>query len=156
MNVHALASAQVALFVPGNRPERFDKAVDAGADLTIFDLEDAVAPQHKDAARESVREWIQGRGHDRVVIRVNADGTSWHDDDLGLARETGCPIMVPKSEDAARLAATCTALGTDHPVNNGANQSSRRSTRFANYGSRQTADRPAPTCRQLRPSSRPG
>lgn len=43
------------LFVPRNRPERFDKAVASGADAVILDLEDAVPPGQKDAAREAIR-----------------------------------------------------------------------------------------------------
>ena len=42
------------LFVPGNRPERFDKALASGADVVILDLEDAVAPDAKAAAREAI------------------------------------------------------------------------------------------------------
>ena len=50
--------ARTYLFVPGNRPERFDKAAAAGADAIILDLEDAVAPQDKDRARINVRQWL--------------------------------------------------------------------------------------------------
>ena len=46
------------LFVPGNRPERFDKARAAGADITLMDLEDAVAPADKAAARVAIRAWL--------------------------------------------------------------------------------------------------
>ena len=42
------------LFVPGVRPERFDKALASGADAVIIDLEDAVAPGDKDLARSAV------------------------------------------------------------------------------------------------------
>jgi|GEM_PF-5548753 len=46
------------LFVPGNQPERFDKAYGAGAHAVIVDLEDAVAPADKAAARDAVRAWF--------------------------------------------------------------------------------------------------
>ncbi|MER7205289.1 aldolase/citrate lyase family protein, partial [Streptomyces sp. NPDC000188] len=46
-----LAAARTLLFVPGHRPDRFEKAAAAGADAVIVDLEDAVAPDGKDAAR---------------------------------------------------------------------------------------------------------
>ena len=46
------------LFVPGNRPERFDKALASGADTIILDLEDAVPPDAKDGARDSVANWL--------------------------------------------------------------------------------------------------
>ncbi|MGB8923090.1 MAG: aldolase/citrate lyase family protein [Pseudomonas sp.] len=45
------------LFVPGNRPERFSKAVEAGPDAIILDLEDAVHPDSKAAARAAIRAW---------------------------------------------------------------------------------------------------
>ena len=47
------------LFVPGVRPERFDKALASGADAVIIDLEDAVAPGEKDVARAAVVAWLQ-------------------------------------------------------------------------------------------------
>ena len=50
------------LFVPGNRPDRFDKALNSGADAIILDLEDAVDPASKDAAREAVGAWLDS-GH---------------------------------------------------------------------------------------------
>ena len=61
------------LFVPGSRPERFAKAVDSGADRVILDLEDAVAPEAKAAARSAISEWMQAnRKHaDKVLIRIN-------------------------------------------------------------------------------------
>ena len=46
------------LFVPGNRPERFEKAMKSGADVVILDLEDAVAPQHKQMARDADRKSV--------------------------------------------------------------------------------------------------
>ena len=46
------------LYVPGDRPDRFAKAIDSGGDEVILDLEDSVAPAHKDAARAAVREFL--------------------------------------------------------------------------------------------------
>jgi len=54
----ATLAARTYLFVPGNRPERFDKACAAGADVTLVDLEDAVAPGDKPAARAALRAWL--------------------------------------------------------------------------------------------------
>ena len=62
------------LFVPGARPDRFAKALGAGADMVCVDLEDAVPPEGKDAARAAAIEWIstaEGAGPERVV-RINA------------------------------------------------------------------------------------
>lgn len=50
------------LFVPGDRPERFPKAASSGAGAVILDLQDAVAPPAKAAARDAVRMWLDGGG----------------------------------------------------------------------------------------------
>lgn len=54
--------ARSLLYVPGDRPDRFAKAVGSGADAVILDLEDAVAPDRKRAAREAVRDAVAGHG----------------------------------------------------------------------------------------------
>jgi citrate lyase subunit beta/citryl-CoA lyase len=53
----AVVAARSFLFVPGNRPDRFDKAAASGADIVIVDLEDAVAPADKESSLPSVVEW---------------------------------------------------------------------------------------------------
>ncbi|HEV8690450.1 MAG TPA: aldolase/citrate lyase family protein, partial [Ideonella sp.] len=66
------------LFVPGHRPERFDKALAAGADAVILDLEDAVPAAEKDAAREAVMAWLrhlEGKPSPQILVRVNASRT---------------------------------------------------------------------------------
>lgn len=97
----ALAAARTFLFVPGDRPDRYAKAHASGADQVIVDLEDAVAPADKDAARAHVAAWLEA-GH-RPVVRINAPGTPWAEADLAVAAEHGCPVMVPKSDDPAAL-----------------------------------------------------
>lgn len=100
------------LFVPGNRPERFDKALRAGADAVIVDLEDAVAPPDKDAARATVAAWLDERPLDSfgskapaLVVRINGADTSWFADDLALAAKAGLhALMIPKAERAGTLA----------------------------------------------------
>ncbi|MCU1636676.1 MAG: hypothetical protein JWQ68_1915 [Cryobacterium sp.] len=79
------------LYVPGDRPDRFDKAVASGADLVILDLEDAVAPRHKDEARKNVVEWLASRRETegpRIEIRVNGPedlpALAGLDPDIGL------------------------------------------------------------------------
>lgn len=96
-----IAAARSLLFVPGDRPDRYAKAHASGADLVIVDLEDAVAPADKDAARAHVAAWLAA-GH-RPVVRINAPGTPWAEADLAVAAEHGCPVMVPKSQDPAAL-----------------------------------------------------
>ncbi|HYD76243.1 CoA ester lyase [Ramlibacter sp.] len=90
------------LFVPGNRPERFDKACAAGADAVILDLEDAVAPAGKDAAREAVRGWLAQGG--RAWLRLNGTDTPWHAADLALLELPGVAgVLLPKAERAQEL-----------------------------------------------------
>jgi len=86
------------LFVPGNRAERFDKAYTAGADVVIVDLEDAVAPADKRAARESVRAWLTPAKP--VFIRLNAVATEWYAGDLELVTLPGVRgVVLPMAED---------------------------------------------------------
>ncbi|HEV7651863.1 MAG TPA: aldolase/citrate lyase family protein [Actinophytocola sp.] len=104
-----LAAARTLLFVPGDRPDRFAKAAAAGADAVVVDLEDAVAPADKEAARAHAVAWLEA-GHE-VVVRVNAAGTPWHDADV--AALAGTPLMLPKAaraEDVARAGREVVAL----------------------------------------------
>lgn len=85
------------LFVPGDRPERFDKAWASAADAVILDLEDAVAPQRKTVARAAVSQWLSAARP--VWIRINATGSAWFDDDLALLGRLGVAgFIVPKAE----------------------------------------------------------
>ena len=91
------------LFVPGNRPERFDKALASGADAVIVDLEDAVPPDQKDEARATVAAWLSAGKP--VVLRINAAGTPWFADDVALCRGAGvAAVMLSKAERVEDLA----------------------------------------------------
>src|SRR5256885_10262899 len=73
------------LFVPATRPERLGKALDSGADMVIADWEDAVAPADKDGARQALAQAVgalEGPARARLLVRINAEGTPWHADDL--------------------------------------------------------------------------
>jgi citrate lyase subunit beta/citryl-CoA lyase len=89
------------LFCPADRPERFAKALER-ADAVILDLEDAVAPADKKAARGNL---IDARvDAERVIVRVNAPDTSDFASDLAaLARTDFRTVMVAKAEDPAAL-----------------------------------------------------
>lgn len=90
------------LFVPGARPDRFDKAAGAGADAMIIDLEDAVLPDQKNDARSATLDWLAARSPGTIAgVRINslrsADGCR----DIGaLTVSDARPdfIMVPKAE----------------------------------------------------------
>jgi len=90
------------LFVPGNRPERFEKALGSGADAVIVDLEDAVPPEGKAAARAAVARWLAPQRP--VLIRINGADTPWFAEDLALCAQAGVAgVMVPKAERVADL-----------------------------------------------------
>ncbi|BBP99956.1 CoA ester lyase [Burkholderia sp. SFA1] len=95
------------LFVPGDRPERFGKALATEAHRVVIDLEDAVAIDVKALARAQIAEWLRSQGdvRERVVIRVNGYGTPWHEEDVSMVRAANVrAVMTPKAEDAAQLA----------------------------------------------------
>lgn len=102
------------LFVPASRPELFEKALASQADALSFDLEDAVAPTRKQAAREDLARWLASPASDladtphqkKIIVRVNAADTPDFADDLAVLG--GLPIDVlnlPKVESAAALRA---------------------------------------------------
>jgi len=63
------------LFVPADRPERFAKALAAGAHAVIVDLEDAVAPAQKTQARAALSHWLHSTDAQPVHLRINPPGT---------------------------------------------------------------------------------
>ncbi|WP_342706370.1 CoA ester lyase [Burkholderia arboris] len=109
--------ARSFLFVPATRPERFAKALDSAADCIVIDLEDAVAMDSKDAARDQLAQHLPlltPEQRSRTVVRVNAVGTPWHDADIALLRDwtsQGVVVMLPKSEDATALRHVAQQLG---------------------------------------------
>jgi citrate lyase subunit beta/citryl-CoA lyase len=100
MTVHASVTW---LFVPGSREDRFERAAGAGADEVILDLEDAVAPDTKDEARDRVASWLDGAR--TGWVRVNGTGTPWHELDLAAVgtRPGLLGVVVPKAEDPSSL-----------------------------------------------------
>lgn len=93
------------LFVPAHRVDRIAKALAAGADAVIVDLEDAVAPSAKDEARHALRAWLQEAPAASVLVRINAPGTPWFEADLPLcALAAVAGVVLPKAQDAASLA----------------------------------------------------
>ncbi|HSU23064.1 MAG TPA: aldolase/citrate lyase family protein [Variovorax sp.] len=115
----ALAMASSFLFVPGDRPERLARALASGAGGVIVDLEDAVAPARKDAARAQIADGFAAlppAARDRLLVRVNASDTPWHAEDLALvgrlaAGDRLAGVVLPKAERVADLAALARAAG---------------------------------------------
>lgn len=116
----ALALARTFLFVPADRPERYARALGSGAGAVIVDLEDAVAPEAKPRARALLSEGLAAlpagdRG--RLLVRVNACGTPWHEDDRALVARLCSQglagVVQPKAEGRAELAAMAAAIGAE-------------------------------------------
>jgi citrate lyase subunit beta/citryl-CoA lyase/(S)-citramalyl-CoA lyase len=108
------------LFVPGNRSERFAKALAAGADAVCIDLEDAVPPEQKAAARSAVAAFLrEGRGDAPAVgVRLNAPSTLAMAEDLAALAEAlahAAFIMAPKTQAGIELENLRAALGTGAP-----------------------------------------
>ena len=88
-----------ALYMPASSAKAMAKARDVAADVVIFDLEDAVAPDQKDTAREAACAalYTGGFGHREVVVRINGLDTEWGAADIeALARAGADAILVPK------------------------------------------------------------
>jgi len=109
----ARSDPRTYLFVPGNRPDRFRKALVSGADAVVLDLEDAVAADAKDAAREAVRAWAADAtpaDRARAVVRTNDLGSPHAARDLAAAADAGLTtVMLPKAESADDVAAVRSA-----------------------------------------------
>jgi citrate lyase subunit beta/citryl-CoA lyase len=115
--VSSSADARSWLFTPGDRPDRFGGGAAIGADVTILDLEDAVAPDHKAQARTAVADYLAGTG--RAWVRINGTDTAeWADDLAALAATpTGLAgVALPKCETAEQLAATAARLPAGTPI----------------------------------------
>jgi citrate lyase subunit beta/citryl-CoA lyase len=94
------------LYVPGDRPERFDKAAASGADVVIIDLEDAVVPARKDEARANAAAYLAGRtGSAAVHVRINDLASGRGRDDLeALGGLPGLDaVRLPKVESTGVL-----------------------------------------------------
>jgi citrate lyase subunit beta/citryl-CoA lyase len=92
------------LFVPGDRPDRMEKALGAGADALILDLEDAVAPTAKADARRVVADFLNAHSHARLWVRVNPLDSPEQEKDLAAilpAHPDG--IVLPKAESGASV-----------------------------------------------------
>lgn len=107
--IRHLSTARSFLFVPATRPERIAKARASGADAVVVDLEDAVPPQEKAAARAGLAAALADDAG--IVLRINAAATPFHADDAHLAAHSGiAAVMLAKAESAAEIE------GLDKPV----------------------------------------
>jgi citrate lyase subunit beta / citryl-CoA lyase len=104
------------LLVNGGRPESFDAARASRADQIILDVEDAVDPAQKDAARSGVLEWLRAGNH--AWVRINDRSTPFWSDDVALL--AGVPgldgVLLAKTEAAEHVTETFDRLGGSVPV----------------------------------------
>jgi citrate lyase subunit beta/citryl-CoA lyase len=108
------------LYMPGSNARALEKAKTLPADAVILDLEDSVAPDAKEAARDQVVAAVKAGGFGRreVVIRVNGVDTPWHAEDLRAAAHAAPDaILVPKvanPETLELIGRRMLDMGTDH------------------------------------------
>lgn len=120
VRIEQVENAVSALFVPGDRPERFSKAHNSGAHLVILDLEDAVAPENKKLALDYVVEALTKEHEDipggklTALVRVNSDNVSVELAalrDIASVKNNGLlGVMIPKTESARHIADAKAAL----------------------------------------------
>ncbi|HSI58832.1 MAG TPA: CoA ester lyase [Ideonella sp.] len=107
--------ARSLLFVPGNRPERFAKALASGAHAVIVDLEDAVSVADKAVARDAIRAFFAGGG--TSLLRINPLDSAWTQEELALCGEAGVAgVVLPKAETASGVARLMRHLRAGTPV----------------------------------------
>ena len=105
-NASTVRPRRSALYMPGSKPRALEKARGLAADVLILDLEDAVIPAEKEAARTAVAQAVRAGGYGRreVVIRINGPDTPWGSDDLAAAAGCGADaILIPKVDRASIL-----------------------------------------------------
>jgi citrate lyase subunit beta/citryl-CoA lyase len=90
------------LFCPGDRPERYRKAVD-GADTAVLDLEDGTAEANRDLARAAIVDYLKQTAA-KVIVRINLPGTARGKADAAAVIEAGCRMLIlPKSESVEEI-----------------------------------------------------
>lgn len=107
--------ARSFLFVPGDRPERFDKALKSGADEVILDLEDGVSVEKKRFALHAILSWLSPSTP--VYVRLNGTETDWFEHELAsLSGAVIAGVMLPKVEGKEQLMRLAERLPEQVPV----------------------------------------
>lgn len=119
--IEGVAHVTTALFVPGDRPERFDKASKSGADLVIIDLEDAVGQHSKDSARANAVSALT-QGTIAAAVRVNSTREGGLIDANALSQATARyggrlrAVVLPKAETVEEIEEIAEIIGPDVPI----------------------------------------
>ena len=96
-----LFAVRSILFLPASNPRAIAKAREAGADLVVLDLEDAVKADDKAAARKAAVEAVADGWSMPVAIRINGVGSKWHSPDLdAVARSNADLVVIPRAISA--------------------------------------------------------
>ena len=128
------------LFVPGDRPERMEKALTLGADALILDLEDAVAADAKPAARAAIAAFLARPAPCARFVRVNPlDSAFVRDDVTALAGAAFDGIVLPKAEGQESIDALTAMLPGDYPVLPIASETPRAVFRLGSFTGARTA-----------------
>ena len=107
------------LFMPGANTRALEKSRELPADGLIFDLEDAVAPDAKDAARANIAAAVRQGGYGRreLVLRVNPLDSAWGEADLAIAAELPLgAVLLPKVESAEQVREVSARLSARLPI----------------------------------------
>lgn len=116
--VSEIALYRSVLYIPASRARALDKARSLACDAIIFDLEDAVTPDEKVAARETLAQELGagGYGKRQRLVRINALDTEWGEADARAAAEMSCDgVLLPKVDEVAHVKALA-ALVPDLPI----------------------------------------
>src|SRR5436305_250145 len=107
-----LLAVRSVLFLPASNPRAITKARDAGSDLVVLDLEDAVRPADKEAARDAAVEAAASRWPMPLAIRVNGVGSEWHSLDLDAAARSNADfVVVPRAISGHLVRGVAEAVG---------------------------------------------
>ncbi len=107
------------LYIPGSKPRALDKAQTLPVDAIIFDLEDAVSPDEKAPARDTLSATLNGSdfGPRTRLVRINGFDTAWGADDLAMLKDTAHDaVLLPKVEDPETVAKARSSLGPDAKI----------------------------------------
>lgn len=111
--MNATALCRSVLYIPGSKERALEKAKGLAVDAIIFDLEDAVAPDEKETARQTLAAQLGASdyGHRMRIVRINALDTAWGQDDARAVAAMSCDaILLPKTESRADIEAVSTLV----------------------------------------------
>jgi len=114
----SIGRARTFLFVPGARPDRFDRAIGTPADFVVIDLEATVRPDAKSTARQALAEWLAARASaKRVLVRLNPVDSPWFSADVDAVAGTGIAgVVLPLAQTADSVEAAIKRLPLGLPT----------------------------------------